>query len=139
MTSFSPSSESAPTLQDGHSHHHIIPLKTYILVWGALMVLTVLTVIISRFDFGPLNTLIAVLVATIKGTLVALYFMHLRYDNKFNLIILLGSLFFVVIFFVPTLIDLTTRGDAIPIRNELPANSIFYIAPQTALGPTAHP
>ena len=74
------------------------------------MVLTAVTVAVSRFDFGSANTVIAMLVATVKGSLVALFFMHLFYDNKLNLIILVSSLVFVSIFFTPVLIDLSSRG-----------------------------
>lgn len=136
MTALPPSSANTTST---HKHNHVIPLKTYLLVWGALMVLTVLTVVISRFDFGSLNTLIAIFVATVKGSLVALYFMHLRYDNKFNLIILVASLFFVVVFFVPTLIDVSTRGDVTPIRNEIPESSIFYHDPSSVMNPVSQP
>ncbi|MFO0573481.1 MAG: cytochrome C oxidase subunit IV family protein [Polyangia bacterium] len=97
---------------DEHAHDepHVLPLATYFAVWGALVVLTVITVAVSRFDFGAANTVIAMFVATVKASLVALFFMHLFYDAKFNLVILLASLLFVSIFFTPVLIDLGTRG-----------------------------
>ena len=98
----------------GHGHGdgepHVLPLSVYFAVWGALVVLTAVTVAVSRFDFGSANTVIAMLVATVKGSLVALFFMHLFYDNKLNLIILVASLVFVSIFFTPVLIDLSSRG-----------------------------
>lgn len=97
----------------GHGHGdepHVLPLSVYFGVWAALVVLTVITVAVSRFDFGSANTVIAMFVATIKGSLVALFFMHLYYDNKLNLIILVASLVFVSIFFTPVLIDLSSRG-----------------------------
>lgn len=104
----------------GHEHHepHILPISVYLAVWAALVVLTAVTVAVSRFDFGSANTLIALLVATIKGSLVALFFMHLYYDNKLNLIILVSSLLFVSIFFTPTLIDLATRGTLDPLKGQ---------------------
>jgi cytochrome c oxidase subunit 4 len=104
--------------EHGHEEHHIHPIGLYVIIWAALVVLTAITVIVAQFDFGAWNTVVALLVATIKGSLVALYFMHLRWDNKFNLIILLGSLMLVFIFFYPTLTDLTTRGTIDPLRNE---------------------
>ena len=84
--------------------------------WAALVVLTAFTVIVSRFDFGSANTIVAMLVATVKATLVALFFMHLLYDDKFNLVILLTSLLFVAIFFSPVLIDLGSRGMIDPLK-----------------------
>lgn len=104
---------------DGHGHEpHVLPISTYLAVWAALVVFTVITVAISRFDFGAANTVIAMLVATVKASLVVLFFMHLYYDNKFNLVILIASLLFVSIFFTPVLIDLGTRGalDAVKTR-----------------------
>jgi cytochrome c oxidase subunit 4 len=102
----------------GHEHDepHILPLSTYLGVWGALVVLTIITVAVSRFDFGSANTVVAMIVATIKASLVALIFMHLFYDNKLNLVILAASFLFVAIFFTPTLIDLGTRGMIDPIK-----------------------
>ena len=54
---------------DGHDHDepHITPLPIYLGVWGALVVLTAFTVIVSRFDFGSANTIVAMIVATITG------------------------------------------------------------------------
>lgn len=111
--------QAIPSTEHGHEHadeQHVLPISVYLGVWGALVFLTVVTVAVSRFDFGSANTFIALLVATIKGSLVALYFMHLRYDNKLNLIILISSLLFVSIFFTPTLIDLGTRDSIDPIK-----------------------
>lgn len=106
---------------DSHDHGHgdephVLPLKVYFGVWAALVLLTVITVAVSRFDFGSANTVIAMLVATVKGSLVALFFMHLFYDNKLNLIILVASLVFVSIFFTPVLIDLGSRGALDPVK-----------------------
>lgn len=104
----------------GHGHDdnepHVLPLSTYFGVWLALVVLTVVTVAVSRFDFGSGNTIIAMAVATTKATLVALFFMHLLYDNKLNLVILLTSLLFVAIFFAPVLVDLGSRGLIEPMK-----------------------
>lgn len=115
---------STQTVTAGHGHDHdephVLPISVYLGVFGTLMVLTAITVGVSFFDFGSFNTVIALLVATTKASMVALYFMHLRYDNKFNLIVLLSGLLFLVIFLVPTLTDVTTRGDIDPINNTGP-------------------
>ena len=71
--------------------HHIIPFDTYIKVFATLIGFTFLTVVASRFDFGELNTIIAFLIATIKAVLVLAFFMHLKYDNLLNRVII-GSL-----------------------------------------------
>ena len=89
--------------------HHILPLKLYITVFISLLVLTAFTVWIAQFHFGALNTFIAMLVATVKATLVALYFMHLKYDDKMNAVCLLSGVFFLVVMFAFIAIDVYTR------------------------------
>jgi len=130
-----------------HDEPHILPLSTYFGVWGALVVLTAFTVAVSRFDFGSANTIVAMIVATIKATLVALFFMHLLYDNKLNLVILMASFLFVAIFFTPTLIDLSSRGmlDSIKTRegykqmnlkpSTLPEPPVVEVVPAPAAAP----
>lgn len=95
---------------------HILPLRTYFLVWIGLLVLTFITVRVSYFDFGTWNLIVAMAVATVKASLVALFFMHLKYDEKFNGVIFLGSLAFLGIFFVLTLADTLHRGKVDPIK-----------------------
>src|SRR5688572_32113176 len=56
---------------------HVLPLWVYLATWGALMVLTIITVAVSYVDIGAFNLIVALLVATIKATIVALMFMHL--------------------------------------------------------------
>ena len=77
-----PHFEIMPT--EGHSNElgHSSPYSTYLYVFIALLVLTVITVAVTRFDFGSMNTVVAMIVASIKAMLVALFFMHLKYENK---------------------------------------------------------
>ena len=56
--------------EHAHGEHHITPLWLYNTIFGALLVLTVVTVWIAQFDFGSANTVIAMFVATIKASLV---------------------------------------------------------------------
>jgi len=87
------------------SGNHIVPLRVLIGVWAALMVLTVLTVGAVHVDLGNLNLWLAMSIATVKASLVALYFMHLRYDRPFNAVILVASLLFVMLFVSLALMD----------------------------------
>lgn len=67
----------------GHdTGHHAVPVRTNLLVWAALMVLTTITVGVTSFDFGFLNVVVALTVATTKAGLVILWFMHLRYEGR---------------------------------------------------------
>ena len=72
---------------DDHSTElgHIVPFRVYLGVFIALLVLTVVTVGVTRFDFGSFNIVVAMVIASIKATLVACYFMHLKFENKFTL------------------------------------------------------
>lgn len=89
---------------------HVAPTWLYIAVWGALMILTALTVGASRIDLGDLNLPIALGIATLKATLVALFFMHLFFDDKFNLVVLVAGVIFVAIFCTLTVSDMVFRG-----------------------------
>jgi cytochrome c oxidase subunit 4 len=97
--------------KDSQSHHHILPLKTYINVGLALLVLTAVTVAVSRVHLGPFNMVVAMLIAGSKAMLVALYFMHLKYDNKLFLSIFIAGILFLVLFIVFTMFDTERRGD----------------------------
>ena len=102
---------------DTHDHHHITPLKIYHGIFGALLVLTVVTVWIAQFDFGVANTFIAMFVASIKASLVALFFMHLLHDERLNLITFGFGLLFVCLFFLFPLLDISSRAYVDPITD----------------------
>ena len=78
-------------------------VKVYITVFVALMVLTIITVAISRFHLPVAYAVtMALLVATIKGSLVACYFMHLISEKKLIIAVLaLTAVFFVVLLTLP--------------------------------------
>jgi len=63
---------------------HIVPAKIYLGVLISLIVLTVITVAAAQVDFGAWNIVIAMLIASIKASLVALFFMHLKYEDPFT-------------------------------------------------------
>jgi len=80
-------------------------VRVYITVFVSLMVLTIVTVAVSRFHFPvPIAVTIALLVATIKGSLVACYFMHLISEKKLIVAILaLTVVFFFALLALPFL------------------------------------
>lgn len=88
---------------------HIIPFKTYVLVFAALIVLTFITVAVSWFDFGAFNPLIAFLIASIKASLVLSIFMHLKYDGYMNRVIFGTAIFFLLLFWILSFLDVVTR------------------------------
>ena len=78
-------------------------VRVYITVFGALMALTIITVVVSRFHLPvPIAVSVALLVATIKGSLVACYFMHLISEKKLiYAVLLLTAAFFVALLLLP--------------------------------------
>ena len=92
-----------------HVRQHI---KLYWKIGIALLVLTVVTVAVSRIEFAvPLTILVALIIATTKGTLVASYFMHLIGERKaIYWALLLTVFFFIVLIFIPILGHTDTYG-----------------------------
>lgn len=84
---------------------HIVPLRVLLAVFVALLALTYVTVTARYIDLGSLNIWIALGIATVKGALVVLYFMHLRYDSPFNAVIFLTALVFMFLFLGITILD----------------------------------
>ncbi|MBN1851258.1 MAG: cytochrome C oxidase subunit IV family protein [Pirellulales bacterium] len=84
---------------------HVVPIRVLYSVFFALMVLTAITVAVSYFDFGVFNLWVALGVASIKTTLVALYFMHLRYDHPFHALIFVIGIAFLGLFLAITMLD----------------------------------
>lgn len=96
---------------EGHSHGGF---KQYAAVLAALLVLTVITVGASYLDFGSANIVIAVLIATVKASLVALFFMHLKDDNPVNAMILVSCFLFLGLLLTFCLLDIDNRLDEGP-------------------------
>jgi cytochrome c oxidase subunit 4 len=91
---------------DGHEGvGHVVPVPILVGIFIALVVLTWLTVAVTAIDLGSLNLWIALAVATIKGSLVVLYFMHLRYDSPFNSLVFVTALVFLFLFLGITIMD----------------------------------
>jgi len=103
-------SHTADAHHDDHDHE-IMPLSLYFKVYGALLVLTVITVLVSYVPLGGASFAAAMVVATVKAAVVAGYFMHLKYDDKLYSFMFVAGLFFVALFFLFTYIDLFTRAD----------------------------
>lgn len=105
---------------------HVLPLSIYLGIGSILICLTVLTVYISFIDFGAYNLLIAMAIAAVKASLVALYFMHLKYDNKLYMIFFVSALFFLATFIVITMFDTLRRGDIYEIKSGAIRDAVIY-------------
>lgn len=96
---------------DGHAdaHHgisHVASMKVLFGTFGALMALTVITVLATKVDLGANgNLLLAMFIATIKATLVCTFFMHLKYDKPMHTVILISALLLALLFVAFALMD----------------------------------
>ena len=89
---------------------HIVSPKIYLLIFAALMLGTGLTVWAAFQNFGKFNIVIALGIATIKASLVVLYFMHARYSPKRTQLVIVCSVFWLAIMLALTLSDYDTRS-----------------------------
>ncbi len=89
---------------------HIDSVKTYALVFGALIALTGITTAVAFVDLGPFSVVVALVIAVCKMLLVALFFMHIRHSTGLTRLVVLGGLLWLLILLVLTLSDFVTRG-----------------------------
>ena len=97
-------------------HAHSSSARVYVLTLAVLLVLTGVTVGAAYVNFGSstINLVIAVVIATFKASLVALFFMHLRHDPPINAVIFCSSLIFLGLFLLFPAIDIGSRDKVIP-------------------------
>ena len=91
----------------GDGKHHGAGI--YYVIWAALLVLTVVTVLTGRMHLPTFGLALALTIATVKGTLVALWFMHLAEHQGANRVVFITSMLFVVLLLLFTLFDIGTR------------------------------
>jgi cytochrome c oxidase subunit IV len=97
---------------------HIVSPKIYAVIFLALMVGTFLTVFAAGRDFGRMNVVIALGIATIKATLVILFFMHGKYSSRRTKLVIVSGFFWLAIMLGLTIADYSTRH-AEPSRSQL--------------------
>jgi cytochrome c oxidase subunit 4 len=83
----------------------------YFVIWGVLLAFTGLTVWTGRMDLGAANIGIALAIATVKATLVVLFFMHLSESHGANRLVFVVSVLFVVVLMLGVFGDLLTRSE----------------------------
>ena len=97
-----------------HAHHddhgneisHVAAAKVLLATGGSLLVLTLVTVLATKIDFGAnINLGIAMVIAVTKATLVILFFMHLRYDKLFHTVVFVSAILAASLFVGFTLMD----------------------------------
>jgi cytochrome c oxidase subunit 4 len=91
---------------DDNHISHVASVKVLTATGGSLLVLTAITVLATKVDFGAnINFGIAMLIAVTKATLVVLFFMHLRYDRLFHSVIFVSALLAASLFVGFTMMD----------------------------------
>ena len=92
-----------------NSEPHILPIRMYLLVFFALLVGTSATVWVAFIDLGPVNTIVAMTIAVLKGLFVILYFMHVRYGSRLVWIFALAGFLWLVILLSLLMGDIVSR------------------------------
>ena len=93
-----------------HEEHHIVPPKTYLLIFGALLVGTALTVGAAFVDLGAFNPVLAILIACVKAVLVILFFMHVYFSSRLMKLTVAAGFFTFLVLITMTLSDYISRA-----------------------------
>jgi cytochrome c oxidase subunit 4 len=88
---------------------HVVPKKTYFFIFGSLLALTGLTTGMAYVNLGDWNTIVALIIACCKATLVVLFFMHLRWSTTLMRVVLLSALLWLAILISLTTTDFFSR------------------------------
>jgi cytochrome c oxidase subunit 4 len=92
---------------------HVTPVRTYVLIFLALMVLTIVTWLAAQVDLGWANDVVALTIAVAKALLVLLFFMHVRYSTRMTVLTAAAGFFWLGILIFLTLNDYWTRGSSL--------------------------
>src|SRR5574341_936357 len=84
---------------------HVVSPKVYMAVFGTLMVLTFTTVWAARHDFGEMNTVVALVIAVTKASLVVLFFMHVKYGSRLVWLVVCSAFVWLALLLVITMHD----------------------------------
>jgi len=108
-----------PTTRSDPRAAHVVPASTLLATAAALLGLTALTVGVSRLDLGPGNAAVALAIACAKASVVALFFMHLKYERRFQRVILVASVLFAALFVTFVVFDTTQYQPDLRARERL--------------------
>ena len=90
--------------------HPVTPVRTYVLIWLTLTILTFVTYYVAQRDLGPFNVVVALGIAAFKMTLVIWFFMHVRTDTPLTKLFVFAGFFWMAILLVLTLGDYFSRA-----------------------------
>jgi len=92
--------------EEHHGISHVAASRVLLATGGSLLVLTLVTVLATKIDFGAnINLAVAMVIAVTKATLVILFFMHLRYDKLFHSVVFVSAILAASLFVGFTLMD----------------------------------
>ena len=118
---------------------HISPKSTYVTIFGALMVCTMITVLAAFTNLGNLNFPVALMIAIFKATLVVLFFMHVKYGSQLTKLIVGVAFFFLGIMLTLTLSDYLSRGWFTAARGTTATGAIVSLSPKPQPVPPTEP
>jgi|SRR3569833_2120868 cytochrome c oxidase subunit IV len=93
-----------------HAEHHIVTPVHYLMVFGALLLGTLLTVLAADQDFGIMNPVIALAIASTKAVIVILFFMHVKYQSNLIKMTVAAGFFTFLVLITMTLSDYISRA-----------------------------
>jgi cytochrome c oxidase subunit 4 len=88
---------------------HIIPYRTFLLVLVGLVILTIVSVAVTKIHLGALTVFIALLIATVKSSFVLWIFMHLKFENRMFKLSVIGVVLLIAAVIIITLLDYLFR------------------------------
>lgn len=121
-------SDHAHSSDGHHGFAHPSPVWQLLAVFFALIFLTILTVYQATFDLGNLELIVSLIIATVKASLVILFFMHMIHDKPLNAILFIGSFIFVALFLGFTLMDASAYRDSIEYKEIAPEPAAMVAA-----------
>jgi cytochrome c oxidase subunit 4 len=89
--------------------NHIVPYRTFLIVLAVLIVLTFVSVGVTRIYLGPLTVAMALLIATVKSSFVLRIFMHLKFEKRFFAFAALAVIVLIAVVIAITLLDYLFR------------------------------
>ena len=90
--------------------HHVVPVRVYLIVFLALIALTITTVLVSKIQLGEYNFIVAMTIAVMKGSLVVWFFMHVNQSTSLTRLFVGAGFFWMAILIVFILSDYLSRG-----------------------------
>ncbi len=93
-----------------HADHHIVSPREYCMVYGSLLIGTVVTVSAAYKDMGVLNPIVALAIACTKAVIVILFFMHVKYQSRLIKMTVGAGFFMFIVLVMMSLCDYMSRA-----------------------------